>query len=702
MNEETMGENDEVQIEYEEEEQSDTDEPYTYVEEEEEDDDDNIYQSVHYSSEKNYYAGSKFNYFLKDIPSASSHQLTIFKFLEDMIKKTEKRVELEWDIQHPVLFYRPTLTIAPSYDEDCMHIIRMLFKTNFPDSSFILIPQQSYPPRVFFSIYFHPFLSKSKWNPFRDWAPVLTHMITKISKTQPTDWIAGGDPSIFGSMYNELAPLNDLLQENRTFSTATKSSAFNTYYDRLPLEFLILMWYTRCQAELPFESWCEGNLFEDMESEIQGIPAVKKDYKPFQGVGYLTSSRTNDSRPALELNPSKQYLLDAIEQRIAANVSSEAVGKWLLSSPLLAIIILSLTEFHGYYPHHNRNEWFLLFKMLAYFETLATKMGKTAANFPLENIRKIFNSFCVHHQPDIAAGIQNESLDEICRLSDICRTIFEAQNRQPDAISIPLTASESAVVDGFEGLNFDANKRVYMEVENILNVYSGQCRSSTNSTGNLSARAKSNILREIKFLDRELIPQITLFISKESLQYMMFVITIDQPDNPYYGGIYVFYMQLPDDYPASAPTVKFITTGGGQVRFNPNLYADGKVCLSLLGTWSGPAWDPATSNIYQLVNSIYGLIFTEDPLFNEPGYEKDRSKYSKESNAYTMEVRRNVLSTALCFHVKHPCPVLHSWILGCVQYLWPQCRGWFYSHQAKFGFSTESLAFLDLECLPQK
>lgn len=30
------------------------------------------------------------------------------------------------------------------------------------------------------------------------------------------------------------------------------------------------------------------------------------------------------------------------------------------------------------------------------------------------------------------------------------------------------------------------------------------------------------------------------------------------------------------------------TTGGGKVRFNPNLYNNGKVCLSLLGTWSGP------------------------------------------------------------------------------------------------------------------
>jgi len=35
------------------------------------------------------------------------------------------------------------------------------------------------------------------------------------------------------------------------------------------------------------------------------------------------------------------------------------------------------------------------------------------------------------------------------------------------------------------------------------------------------------------------------------------------------------------------PSHLIIKIGGGSVRFNPNLYASGKVCLSILGTWSG-------------------------------------------------------------------------------------------------------------------
>jgi hypothetical protein len=45
--------------------------------------------------------------------------------------------------------------------------------------------------------------------------------------------------------------------------------------------------------------------------------------------------------------------------------------------------------------------------------------------------------------------------------------------------------------------------------------------------------------------------------------------------------------------------VHFLTTGGGSVRFNPNLYNGGDVCLSLLGTWPGPGWQPGQSTLLQ-------------------------------------------------------------------------------------------------------
>jgi len=94
-------------------------------------------------------------------------------------------------------------------------------------------------------------------------------------------------------------------------------------------------------------------------------------------------------------------------------------------------------------------------------------------------------------------------------------------------------------------------------------------------------------------------------------------------DTPYEGGFFYFLIRCPPNYPINPPRVRLMTTGGGTVRFNPNLYANGKVCLSLLGTWSGPAWSPALS-LSSLLISIQSLM-NDKPYHNEPGYERERT-----------------------------------------------------------------------------
>lgn len=54
-------------------------------------------------------------------------------------------------------------------------------------------------------------------------------------------------------------------------------------------------------------------------------------------------------------------------------------------------------------------------------------------------------------------------------------------------------------------------------------------------------------------------------------------------DTPYEGGFFYFVLKCPSDYPIRPPKVKLMTTDAGRVRFNPNMYSSGKVCLSILG-----------------------------------------------------------------------------------------------------------------------
>ena len=65
-----------------------------------------------------------------------------------------------------------------------------------------------------------------------------------------------------------------------------------------------------------------------------------------------------------------------------------------------------------------------------------------------------------------------------------------------------------------------------------------------------------------------------------------------------------------------------------KIRFNPNLYEEGKVCLSIIGTWSGPKWS-SVQTLKSLLLSIQSLL-DEYPIINEPSYENVKNEIKEE------------------------------------------------------------------------
>ncbi|GLJ19624.1 hypothetical protein SUGI_0355200 [Cryptomeria japonica] len=125
---------------------------------------------------------------------------------------------------------------------------------------------------------------------------------------------------------------------------------------------------------------------------------------------------------------------------------------------------------------------------------------------------------------------------------------------------------------------------------------------------------------------------------------------------PYQNGIFIFDIYLPPDYPQLPPKVTFVTTGCGTVRFNPNLYFNGTVCLSLLGTYYGPGWQPWKSTLLQVLVSIQSLILVADPFYNEPGSVfssrfRDLSGPAKEESR---KHRYNTLKIAIIGALRQP------------------------------------------------
>ncbi|XP_035178302.1 baculoviral IAP repeat-containing protein 6 isoform X5 [Oxyura jamaicensis] len=171
---------------------------------------------------------------------------------------------------------------------------------------------------------------------------------------------------------------------------------------------------------------------------------------------------------------------------------------------------------------------------------------------------------------------------------------------------------------------------------------------------------------------------------EERLDIMKVLIT-GPADTPYANGCFEFDVYFPQDYPNSPPLVNLETTGGHSVRFNPNLYNDGKVCLSILNTWHGrpeEKWNPQTSSFLQVLVSVQSLILVAEPYFNEPGYERSRGTPSgtQSSREYDGNIRQATVKWAMLEQIRNPSPcfkeVIHKHFYLKRVEIMAQCEEW--------------------------
>jgi ubiquitin-conjugating enzyme E2 Z len=120
-----------------------------------------------------------------------------------------------------------------------------------------------------------------------------------------------------------------------------------------------------------------------------------------------------------------------------------------------------------------------------------------------------------------------------------------------------------------------------------------------------------------------------------------YALIIGPSETPYFSGYYFFELNYPVDYPHSPPKVKYLTNGNN-VRFNPNLYKCGKVCISLLNTWRGEQWTSC-----QTISSVLLTLCTllcKDPLLNEPCVTKTHNDFKN----YTTIIEYSNIDVAIC------------------------------------------------------
>nr|GMD11485.1 probable ubiquitin-conjugating enzyme E2 24 [Ipomoea batatas] len=140
------------------------------------------------------------------------------------------------------------------------------------------------------------------------------------------------------------------------------------------------------------------------------------------------------------------------------------------------------------------------------------------------------------------------------------------------------------------------------------------------------------VQQEWNILEHDLPDTIYVRVYEERMDLLRAAV-VGAPGTPYHDGLFFFDICFPPEYPHEPPMVYYHSGG---LRVNPNLYESGKVCLSLLNTWTGSGnevWNPKSSTILQVLLSLQALVLNEKPYFNEAGYDTQIGKADGEKNS---------------------------------------------------------------------
>lgn len=128
------------------------------------------------------------------------------------------------------------------------------------------------------------------------------------------------------------------------------------------------------------------------------------------------------------------------------------------------------------------------------------------------------------------------------------------------------------------------------------------------------------ILLDLKNIDSKLLNSNNIYYSHDEDNILKgYAMIIGPEDTVYDYGYYFFEFFFTSNYPFEPPIVKF-KTHDGITRFHPNLYRNGKVCLSILNTWRGESWSSCLTLTTILLTLV--TLFTKTPILSEPGIDE--------------------------------------------------------------------------------
>lgn len=142
----------------------------------------------------------------------------------------------------------------------------------------------------------------------------------------------------------------------------------------------------------------------------------------------------------------------------------------------------------------------------------------------------------------------------------------------------------------------------------------------------ISTECVKRLSQDVKYIFKNPLTEHNIYYKHDEENMLKgYALIIGPSDTPYAYGYNFFEFNFPENYPYQPPIVVYYSNDG-KMRYNPNLYTNGKVCLSVLNTWNGEGWT-SCQTISSILLSL-ATVFNENPLTNEPGIEmnKDANK----------------------------------------------------------------------------
>lgn len=136
----------------------------------------------------------------------------------------------------------------------------------------------------------------------------------------------------------------------------------------------------------------------------------------------------------------------------------------------------------------------------------------------------------------------------------------------------------------------------------------------------LTADLMRRMMKETEIMQNSL-PDGVFVRTWEARLDLLRVLIVGPYDTPYEFAPFVIDLHYGASFPTSSPEAYFHSWTNNMGRINPNLYEDGKICLSLLGTWDGDnrneEWSSKKSTVLQLIVSLMGLVLVKEPYYSK-------------------------------------------------------------------------------------